>query len=61
MDKLGFTIQGRWEPDGRLAWCMLRRDGSAVMLQQACDEDGPAGERGRGIIFYFTSDDVDMM
>ena len=60
-DKLGFTLQGKWEPDGKLTWCKLRRDGSAIMLQQACDEDGRAGERGRGIIFYFECHDVDAM
>jgi uncharacterized glyoxalase superfamily protein PhnB len=61
VDKLGFTMQGTWEPDGKLTWCKLRRDGSAIMLQLATDEDGAAGERGRGIIFYFNCRDVDAM
>lgn len=60
-EKLGFTLQGKWEPEGKLKWCMLRRDSSALMLQQACEEDGRAGERGRGVIFYFNCDDVDAM
>jgi uncharacterized glyoxalase superfamily protein PhnB len=29
------------------------------MLQQACEEDGPAGGRGRGVGFYFHCDDAD--
>jgi uncharacterized glyoxalase superfamily protein PhnB len=61
MDKLGFEMVGKWEPQGKLAWCKLRRDGAVIMLQQACEEDGPAGERGRGIGFYFNCDDVDAM
>ena len=59
VNTLGFAIEGKWEPEGTLAWCKLRRDRSAIMLQQACEEDGPAGERGRGIVFYFNCDDVD--
>ncbi len=61
VDKLGFTLQQRWDPDGKLSWCRLRRDKSAVMLQQATEEDGPASERGRGIGFYFNCDDVEAM
>jgi uncharacterized glyoxalase superfamily protein PhnB len=61
VDKLGFKVEARWEPEGALAWCKLRRDGSAIMLQQANDEDGPANERGRGVYFYFDCDDVDTM
>jgi uncharacterized glyoxalase superfamily protein PhnB len=60
-DNLGFTMEAKWEPDGKLTWCKLRRDGSAIMLQQASEEDGPAGERGRGIIFYFDCQDADAM
>jgi len=57
-DRLGFEVDGKWEPEGKLAWCRLQRDGSAVMLQQACDEDGPAEGRGRGICFFFICDDA---
>jgi hypothetical protein len=32
VDKLGFTIQGKWEPDGKPTWCKLRRAGPAIML-----------------------------
>ena len=57
-DGLGFEVASKWEPGGKLAWCRLQRDGSAVMLQQACEEDGPAEGRGRGIGFFFICDDA---
>src|SRR5687768_1897595 len=59
-DKLGFEMTGSWEPDGKLSWCSMRRGGGALMLQQSCpEEDGPAGERGRGVEFFFICDDAD--
>jgi uncharacterized glyoxalase superfamily protein PhnB len=60
-DRLGFEMTGAWEPEGRLAWCRLQRGGSWLMLQQACDEDGPAEVRRRGVGFYFTCDDADAL
>jgi uncharacterized glyoxalase superfamily protein PhnB len=57
-DSLGFAVSQTWEPDGRLAWCRLQRGAAAVMLQQACDEDGPAQGRGHGVGFFFHCDDV---
>ena len=56
---LGFELAGTWEPGGNLSWCRLQRDSSALMLQQATDEDGPAKGRGRGIEFFFICDDAD--
>jgi len=40
-------------------WCSMERGGSAIMLQQAEEEDGPAEGRGRGVSFYFICDDAD--
>jgi uncharacterized glyoxalase superfamily protein PhnB len=60
-DKLGFCLAMAWEPDGKLNWCRLERDGAAVMLQQACAEDPPAVERGRGVGFFFNCDDAGAM
>lgn len=57
-DQLGFRLAATWEPDGKLAWCRMEREGAAVMLQQACDEDGPADQRGRGVGFFFHCDDA---
>lgn len=58
-DKLGFETSLKWEPDGKLGWCRLERDGSAVMLQQACEEDGPSEGRGRGVGFFFNCNDAE--
>jgi uncharacterized glyoxalase superfamily protein PhnB len=57
-ERLGFEMTGKWEPEGRLAWCRMRRGGAVLMLQQACEEDGPAAGRGRGVGFFFTCDDA---
>ncbi len=58
-DQLGFEITTTWVPNGQLIWCRLERSGSAIMLQQADAEDGPAENRGRGVHFYFNCDNVD--
>jgi catechol 2,3-dioxygenase-like lactoylglutathione lyase family enzyme len=57
-DRLGFEVAGTWEPGGKLVWCRIQRGRSAVMLQQADEEDGPAAGRGRGIGFFFVCDSV---
>jgi len=57
-DGLAFEIRETWEPDGKLAWCWLARDGAALMLQQACAEDPPADMRGKGVVFYFLCEDA---
>jgi uncharacterized glyoxalase superfamily protein PhnB len=60
-DRLGFALTGQAENEGKLFWCSMERGGSAIMLQQAEDEDGPAEGRGRGISFYFDCDDADVV
>ncbi|MEQ8790369.1 MAG: VOC family protein [Pirellulaceae bacterium] len=60
-DRLGFQRVQSWEPEGKLNWCRLERDGAALMLQQACDEDGPSDARGRGVVFFFHCDDADAL
>lgn len=61
-EQLGFSISRRWEAeDGTLGWCRLDRDGAALMLQQATEEDEPLENRGRGVGFYFICDDVDAL
>ena len=57
-DLLGFEMTQDWSPEGNLAWCSLKRGGAALMLQQACEEDGPADGRGRGVGFFFLCDDA---
>jgi len=60
-DSLGFQLSDRWAPEGRLAWCRVERGGSAVMLQQACDEKATVTDRGRGVEFFFLCDDADAL
>jgi uncharacterized glyoxalase superfamily protein PhnB len=60
-DRLGFKLTQTWEPDGRLAWCRLQRGAAAVMLQQACEEDGPPECRGHGVGLFFQCDDVERL
>src|SRR4051794_5876044 len=33
-DGLGFAMTRSWEPDGRIRWCWLEREGAAIMLQE---------------------------
>lgn len=58
-DRLGFAITGEAENQGKMFWCRMERGDSAIMLQQAEDEDGPANGRGRGVSLYFICDDAD--
>ncbi|HLH09008.1 MAG TPA: VOC family protein [Terriglobales bacterium] len=37
IDGLGFTIQNRWIPDGRLRWCWMTLGGATIMLQEATE------------------------
>ncbi len=58
-NKLVFKMTTNWQPDGNLQWCRLERDSVALMLQQACDEDGSPEGRGRGVHLFFNCDDAD--
>lgn len=60
-EQLGFELVNSWKPAGKLAWCRLERAGSAIMLQQAEAEDGPADHRGHGVGFFFNCGDVDAL
>jgi uncharacterized glyoxalase superfamily protein PhnB len=59
-EKLGFEIAQRWETeDGTLGWCRMNRDGAAIMLQQATEEDGPLDGRGRGVALFLQCEDIE--
>ena len=61
-ERLGFRVMHTWDPDGKLAWCQIEREGAALMLQQACPgEDHLSPGRAEGVWFYFNCDDVDAM
>ena len=48
-DGLGFTIMNKWEPEGRIRWCWLRRGGASIMLQEFVKE-GHGGQRPEGVL-----------
>ena len=56
--KLGFEMTQHWEQDHRLAWCWLQWGTASLMLQQECESDPPAEERGKGVTLYFICDDA---
>jgi lactoylglutathione lyase len=62
IDGLGFTIQNRWVPDGRLRWCWMSLGGAALMLQEAVDPSRQkmtsAGVLGNGASLYFQCSDA---
>ena len=61
-DKLGFTLQNRWDPEGRLAWCLLAMEGAELMLQRAEPADLTGLAAGRSdIALFFVCEDVDAL
>ena len=62
VDGLGFSIQNRWVPDGRLRWCWMSLGGAALMLQEAVDSSreklAAAGVLGNGVSLNFSSSDA---
>jgi lactoylglutathione lyase len=62
LDGLGFTIQNRWEPGGRLRWCWMSLGGAALMLQEATapsrEKMSAAGVLGNGVAVYFQCRDA---
>jgi len=62
IDGLGFTIQNRWIPDGRLRWCWMSLGGAALMLQEATESTrqkmAADGILGNGVALYFQSSDA---
>ena len=62
IDGLGFAIQARWVPDGRLRWCLLSLGGAVLMLQEAVEPTRTkllaAGALGNGAALYFQCADA---
>jgi lactoylglutathione lyase len=62
VDGLGFVIQNRWVPDGRLRWCWMSLGGAALMLQESSDsspeKEAAAGALGNGVSLYFQCSDA---
>jgi catechol 2,3-dioxygenase-like lactoylglutathione lyase family enzyme len=62
VDGLGFTLINKWEPEGRIRWCMLHLGEVDVMLQEYW-KDGrragaPAGPLGQGVSICFMCGDA---
>ena len=62
VDGLGFTMQRRWDPEGKLRWCWLELGGAALMLQEFWREGHhafvPAGKLGEGASLNFQCEDA---
>jgi len=62
IDGLGFTIQNRWLPDGRLRWCWMSLGDAALMLQEAGESTREKmltiGTLGNGAALYFQCSDA---
>ncbi len=55
---LGFEVAERYEQEGWLLWCRLRRDGAELMLALASD---PVHDHAQGVLFYLYVDDLDSL
>ncbi len=53
---LGFAVEERYEQEGWLLWCRLRRDHAELMLSLASD---PIHDHAQGVLFYLYVDDLD--
>ncbi len=62
IEGLGFTIQNRWIPDGRLRWCWMSLGGAALMLQEAVESTrqklAADGRLGNGVGLNFQCSDA---
>jgi catechol 2,3-dioxygenase-like lactoylglutathione lyase family enzyme len=62
VDGLGFTVQNRWVPNGRLRWCRMSLGGAALMLQEATassrEKLAAAGVLGNGVSLNFSCSDA---
>ncbi len=58
VDGLGFTIQNRWIPDGRLRWCWMSLGGAALMLQEPYEVHHESGALGKGVGIWFQCRDA---
>jgi catechol 2,3-dioxygenase-like lactoylglutathione lyase family enzyme len=47
-DRLGFTLTGEAENEGKMLWCRMERGGSAIMLQQNLCFESPVASGKSG-------------
>jgi lactoylglutathione lyase len=43
---LGFEIENKWTPHGKIEWCWLKREGGTIMLQEYLKEEPYAAKIG---------------
>ena len=60
-DRLGFTMAGSWEEDGKLNWCRMGRGDAALMFQEPYHGAMNLAVRPRGVILYSICEDADMV
>lgn len=61
-DQLGFTLKGRWDPDGKFSWCTLALEDAQIMLQLAEPEDLEGLKKGNSdVALFFMCEDVDAL
>ena len=62
LDGLGFSLEIKWEPEGRIRWCWLTRGGASIMLQEYVKEghggQRPEGVLGQGVSLSFQCEDA---
>ncbi len=55
---LGFELKMDWQPQGRIEWCWLEREGVALMLQEYHKERLPKEKLGQGVSICFICEDA---
>ena len=55
-ETLGFAVEERYEQEGWLLWCRLRRDQAELMLALASE---PVHDHAQGVLLYLYVDDLD--
>ena len=55
---LGFEIKIEWQPEGKIEWCWLERDGVSFMLQEYRKEFLPKEKLGQGVSICFMCHDA---
>lgn len=61
VERLGFTMTMNWTPNNKIEWCLLERDGVALMLQEYRDATqfiNAPGARGKGVSICFICEDA---
>jgi len=55
---LGFEVKMDWQPNGKIEWCWLEREGVALMLQEYREKIQSTIPRGEGVSICFMCRDA---